>query len=230
MSLSCVIVEDLPVAAEYLGKCCQRSGIIEVLAHCMTVKDAVDFLRKKEVDLIFLDVEMPEGRGFDVLDNITYSSKVILTTSKTEYAYSAFEYNVTDFLKKPFTYQRFMEAVKKVSIPATATQAETQGEDHIFVKSDGKLVRLKNDEIFYIESMGDYVKFVAREKNYIVLNTIKNLETKINSQFFMKVHRSYIINTSKVENIHDNSLFIKGLQIPVSKAFKADVARRFSSI
>src|SRR4030095_747296 len=230
MSLRCVIVEDLPVAAEYLTKCCQKSGMIEVLAHCMTVKDAVAFLRKNEVDLIFLYVEMPEGRGFDVLDNITYSSKVILTTSKTEYAYSAFEYNVTDFLKKPFTYQRFMEAVKKVSIPAATTQKENKGDDHIFVKSDGKLVRLKNDEIFYIESMGDYVKFVAREKNYIVLNTIKNLETKINSQFFMKVHRSYIINTSKVDNIHDNRLFIKGLQIPVSKAFKAKLARRFNSI
>jgi DNA-binding LytR/AlgR family response regulator len=230
MSLSCVIVEDLPVAAAYLVKCCQKSGMIEVLAHCMTVKDAVAFLRKKEVDLIFLDVEMPEGHGFDVLDNITYSSKVILTTSKTEYAYSAFEYNVTDFLKKPFTYQRFMEAVQKVPGSDTATQKEIPGEDHIFVKSDGKLVRLKNDEIFYIESMGDYVKFVAREKNYIVLNTIKNLETKINSQFFMKVHRSYIINTSKVDNIHDNRLFIKGSQIPVSKAFKADVARRFNSI
>ena len=230
MSLLSVIVEDSPVAAEYLTKCCQKSGIIEVLAHCMTVKDAIAFLRKSEVDLIFLDVEMPEGRGFDVLDNITYSSKVILTTSKTEYAYSAFEYNVTDFLKKPFTYQRFMEAVKKVSIPATTTQKENTGDDHIFVKTDGRLVRLKNDDIFYIESMGDYVKFVAREKNYIVLNTIKNLETKINSQFFMKVHRSYIINTSKVDNLHDNRLIIKGSQIPVSKAFKAEVARRFNHV
>jgi len=229
MSLLCVIVEDLPVAAEYLRKCCEKCGMIEVAALCMTVKDAIAFLSKNDVDLIFLDVEMPEGRGFDVLDNITYSSKVILTTSKTEYAYSAFEYNVTDFLKKPFTYQRFIEAIKKVSVPAIS-QKENNGEDHIFIKSDGRLVRLKKDDKLYIESMGDYVKFVVQEKKYIVLNTIKNLETKINSQLFMKVHRSYIVNTNKVDNVHDNRLFIKGSQIPVSKAFKAEVARRFQCI
>ncbi|HEY1870681.1 MAG TPA: response regulator, partial [Chitinophagaceae bacterium] len=165
MNLTSVIVEDLQVAAEYLKKCCEKSGQVEVLAHCMTVKDAIEFLSKKEVDLIFLDVEMPEGRGFDVLDNISYSAKVILTTSKTEYAYSAFEYNVADFLKKPFTYQRFMEALKKVSQLVTTTQKEIV-EDHIFIKSNGKLVRLENDDILYIESMGDYVKFAAKEKKY----------------------------------------------------------------
>src|SRR5689334_2243660 len=119
MSLSCVLIEDLPVAAEYLRKCCEKSGLIEVAAQCVSVAEAINFLRKNEVDLIFLDVEMPEGRGFDVLDKIEYSSKVILTTSKTEYAYSAFEYNVTDFLKKPFTYERFMEAVKKATVATT---------------------------------------------------------------------------------------------------------------
>jgi DNA-binding LytR/AlgR family response regulator len=194
------------------------------------VKDAITFLSKKEVDIIFLDVEMPEGRGFDVLDNISYSSKVILTTSKTEYAYSAFEYNVADFLKKPFTYQRFLEAVKKVSQIVTPTLKEAGDEDHIFIKSNGKLVRLENDDILYIESMGDYVKFAAKEKKYIALNTIKNLETKVNAQLFMKVHRSFIVNTSKVDYVDGNTLFIKDSQIPVSKAFRAEVTRRFQTI
>ena len=230
MTLTCAIVEDLQVAVEYLRNCCEKSGMIKVMAQCMTLTEAIGFLSKNKVDLIFLDVEMPEGRGFDMLDNITYSSKIILTTSKTEYAYSAFEYNVTDFLKKPFTYQRFLEAVKKVLGPAADSQNENSAEDHIFIKSDGKLVRLKNDEILYIESMGDYVKFVAEEKKYIALNTIKNLETKVNSQLFMKVHRSYIVNTSKVDNVRENTLFIKDSQIPVSKAFKAEVARRFQRI
>ncbi len=230
MNLTCVIVEDLPVAAEYLKKCCEKSGQVEVLAHCMTVKEAIAFLNKNEADLIFLDVEMPEGHGFDVLDNISYSSKVILTTSKTEYAYSAFEYNVADFLKKPFTYQRFLEALKKVSQIVTPTQKETASDNHIFIKSNGKLVRLENDDILYIESMGDYVKFTAKEKKYIALNTIKNLETKINTQLFMKVHRSFIVNTSKVDYVNGNTLFIKDSQIPVSKAFRAEVTRRFQSI
>jgi DNA-binding LytR/AlgR family response regulator len=229
MSLTCIIVEDLQVAAEYLKKCCERSGILEVKAHCTNVPDAIDFLNNNTVDIVFLDVEIPGGHGFDILDQIAYAPKVILTTSKIEYAYNGFEYNVTDFLKKPFTYQRFQDALKKVSDSPDLKQKENP-EDHIFIKSDGKLVRLKNDDILYIESMGDYVKFVSADKKYVALNTIKNLETKVNAQQFLKVHRSYIVNIGKVDNIRENTLFINGAEIPVSKAFKAEVIRRFNVV
>jgi DNA-binding LytR/AlgR family response regulator len=231
MTLSCVIIEDLPVAAEYLKRCCEKTGILDVKAHCTNVHDALQFLNNNTVDLVFLDVEIPGGHGFEILDNLSYSPKVILTTSKIEYAYNGFEYNVTDFLKKPFTYQRFLDAVKKVNGETPAgKQKESNEEDHIFIKSDGKLVRLKNDDILYIESMGDYVKFVSAEKKYVALNTIKNLETKVNTQQFIKVHRSYIVNIGKVDNIRENTLFIRGAEIPVSKACKAEVIRRFNVI
>lgn len=231
MKLSCIIVEDLQVAADYLKNCCEKSGQLEVKAHCTNVTDAIDFLNTNNVDLVFLDVEIPGGKGFDVLDKIAYSPKVILTTSKTEYAYNGFEYNVTDFLKKPFSYQRFSDALKKITeTVSTSKKNEANGDDHIFIKSDGKLVRLKNDDILYIESMGDYVKFVSAEKKYVALNTIKNLETKVNTRQFIKVHRSYIVNISKVDNIRENTLFVKGSEIPVSKACKAEVIRRFNII
>jgi DNA-binding LytR/AlgR family response regulator len=231
MMLTCIIVEDLQVAAEYLKKCCERSGILEVKAHCSNVPDAIEFLNNNTVDVVFLDVEIPGGHGFDILDRIAYAPKVILTTSKTEYAYNGFEYNVTDFLKKPFTYQRFQDALKKVAdAPVAGKAKDTPEEDHIFIKSDGKLVRLKNDDILYIESMGDYVKFVAADRKYVALNTIKNLETKVNAQHFIKVHRSYIVNIGKVDNIRENTLFIKGAEIPVSKACKAEVIRRFNVV
>ena len=115
MIISCVIIEDLPVAAEYLRKCCEKSGELDVKAHFTNVSDAAVFLNDNIVDLLFLDVEMPGESGFTLLDQIPFSPKVILTTSKEDYAYNAFEYNVTDFLKKPFTYQRFLLAVKKVA-------------------------------------------------------------------------------------------------------------------
>jgi DNA-binding LytR/AlgR family response regulator len=229
MNLSCIIVEDLQVAAEYLKKCCEKCGI-EVKMHCTNVKDATEFLNNNYVDLIFLDVEMPGGQGFEVLDHISFSPRVILTTSKTEYAYNAFEYNVTDFLKKPFTFQRFESAIRKAASISGETKKEDPSENHIFIKSDGKLIRLKNEDILFIESMGDYVKFVTLDKKYIVLNTIKNLETKVNLQFFMKVHRSYIVNMQKIDNIRDNSLFISGLEVPISKAFRSDVIRRFKIV
>jgi DNA-binding LytR/AlgR family response regulator len=229
MSLSCVIVEDLQVAADFLKKCCEKSGLIEVKSHFVNVNDALTFLNENSVDLIFLDVEMPGATGFELLDQLAYSPKVILTTSKPEYAYDAFQYNVTDFLKKPFTYQRFLESVQKVT--ASAEQIpNTTNVDHIFIKTEGKLVRLNNDDILYIESMGDYVKFVTADKKYITHNTIKNLEDKVNKDSFMKVHRSYIINISKIDDIRENDLFIKGNEIPVSKAHKPEVMKRLNII
>jgi len=226
-NLSCIIVEDLQVAADYLRNCCDKSGTIEVKGHFTNVKDAVEFLNDQLVDLIFLDVEMPGDSGFSLIDQISYSPKIILTTSKAEYAYDAFEYHVVDFLKKPFTYQRFQEAIKKVT--ASMEQAsQDNGDDHIYIKTEGKLVRLKNDDILYIESMGDYVRFVTGDKRYITHNTIKNLEEKVNRKTFMKIHRSFIINIQKVENIRENALYINGLEIPISKAHKADVIRRIN--
>ena len=117
MILSAVIVEDLQVAADYLTRCCEKSGLIQVRGHFPNVEEALLFLNQQSVDLLFLDVEMPGATGFELLDRLAYSPKVILTTSKTEYAYNAFEYNVSDFLKKPFTYQRFLESIQKITSP-----------------------------------------------------------------------------------------------------------------
>lgn len=229
MNFTCVIVEDLNVAADYLKKCCEKSGMVEVKGHFPNVAEALAFLNQNSVDLIFLDVEMPGATGFDLLDQLAYSPQVILTTSKPEYAFNAFEYHVIDFLKKPFTYQRFLEALQKLNVPCENGNG-TAEEDHIFIKSDGKLVRLNYSDILFIESMGDYVKFVTGDKKYITHNTIKNLEEKVSKQHFMKVHRSYIININKIDDIRENDLFIKGNEIPISKAHRSDVMKRLNII
>ncbi|MFM9910843.1 MAG: LytR/AlgR family response regulator transcription factor [Chitinophagaceae bacterium] len=228
--MSCVIVEDLQVAAEYTRKCCEKSGMLEVKEHFTNVADALHFLNATSVEILFLDVEMPGATGFDLLDQLSYSPKVILTTSKVEYAYNAYEYHVIDFLKKPFTYQRFLEALQKAAVKEENDSTVTTVDNHIFIKSDGKLVRLNNEDILFIESMGDYVKFVTSDKKYITHNTIKALEEKVNKNCFMKVHRSYIINLTKIGNIRENDLFINGIEIPISKAHKQDVLRRLNII
>ena len=230
MILSAVIVEDLQVAADYLKRCCEKSGLLEVKGHFPDVEAALEFLNQQSVDLLFLDVEMPGATGFELLDRLAFSPKVILTTSKTEYAYNAFEYNVSDFLKKPFTYQRFLEAVQKVTAPTPENNVNSTSTDHIFIKTDGKLIRLNNSDILFIESMGDYVKFVSADKKYITHNTIKNLEEKVNKQCFLKTHRSYIINVDKIDDIRENLLFIKGNEIPISKAHRSEVLRRLNII
>src|SRR5687768_1769790 len=228
MKMNCVIIEDLKVAADYLTRCCEKSGRVEVKGRFAEVKSALEYLNSNTVDLLFLDVEMPGATGFELLDNISYKPAVILTTSKEEYAYSAFQYNVADFLKKPFAYNRFIEALDKVVRNNEVNSPSANPGNHIFIKSDGKLIRLNNDDILFIESMGDYVKFVTRERKYVTYNSIKNLEEKVNKEYFMKVHRLYIINLLKIDDIRENDLFINGIEIPISKNLRADVLKRLT--
>ncbi len=229
MKFTSIIVEDLQTAADFLRRYCERSGIVDVEAHFLNAEDALAYLSDNLVDLIFLDVEMPGASGFELMDRLVYTPQVILTTSKTEYAYDAFQYNVTDYLKKPFTYQRFLEALQKVEKKKQETDSDG-GDDHIFIKADGKLIRLQNDDILFIESMGDYVKFITSDKKYITHNTIKNLETKVDGQRFMKVHRSYIVNMSRVDDIQENTLYIRGNMVPISKSHKARVLQKIKVI
>ncbi|MGC4036636.1 MAG: LytTR family DNA-binding domain-containing protein [Chitinophagaceae bacterium] len=232
MKFSSVIIEDLPVAAEYLRHCCDKSGKIEVKAHFTSIKEAISFLTETSVDILFLDIEMQDENGFDVLSHLVYTPQVILTTAKAEYAYSAFEHNVTDFLKKPFIYQRFLAAIEKAiaKINSSLHNKQVTEDDSIFIKTDGKLVRLQNEKILFIESIGDYVWFVTMEKKYLSHNTIKHLEEKLNPSMFMKVHRSFIVNINKVHNIEGNILFINNYKIPVSKANRMDVLRKINHV
>ena len=228
-TIKSIIVEDIQVAADFLRKFCEKSGKVDVLGHFLNVEDALVFLNQNVVDLIFLDVEMPGATGFDLLDRISYSPKVILTTSKTEYAFNAFQYNVADYLKKPFTYQRFLESITKIETTSDIAAAKVD-QDHLFIKVDTKLIKLQNTDILFVESMGDYVKFVTPNKKYVTLNTIKNLEEKLDKTTFLKVHRSYLVNLTKIDDLDGNILLIQGNQVPISKGHREEVLKRLNII
>ena len=227
--MTCVIVEDIQMAADILKKFCEKTGFLTVKAHFLTVDAALPYLEEHAVDLLFLDVEMPGATGFDLLDCLTSQPKVILTTSKTEYAFDAFQYNVYDYLKKPFTYKRFLESVQKVFRLEPVDKA-VDAADHIFIKVDTKLIKLLNDDILYIESMGDYVRFVTASKKLISLNTMKNLEEKLNKACFVKVHRSYMVNLSKIDDLQGNTMYIKGNEVPIGKGHRDEVLKRLNII
>jgi DNA-binding LytR/AlgR family response regulator len=236
MKISCIIVEDIQIAADFLRKFCEKSDLVEVKGHFMNVADALEFLDRERVDLLFLDVEMPGANGFDLLDRLTYSPKIILTTSKTEYAFNAFQYHVDDYLKKPFTYKRFMEAIEKLrqqqaaetSPTTTFASAPQPDSDFLFIKAEDKLIKLKKDDILFLESMRDYVKFVTAGKSYITYSTLKNMEEKLIGQTFLKVHRSYIVNINKIDDIRGNTIYVLGNQIPIGKGHKEDLATRLN--
>ena len=241
MKLSCIIVEDIQIAADFLRKFCEKSDLVEVKGHFLNVTDALDFLDRERVDLLFLDVEMPGANGFDLLDRLTYSPMIVLTTSKTEYAFNAFQYHVNDYLKKPFTYKRFIEAIGKLqqqpsaeATPASPAPslpsplAQQTDSEFLFIKADDKLTKIKKDDILFLESMRDYVKFVTSAKNYVTYSTLKNMEEKLIGQTFLKVHRSYIVNLSKIDDIRGNTIYILGNQIPIGKGHKEDLEARLN--
>jgi DNA-binding LytR/AlgR family response regulator len=236
MKLKVIIVDDEPMAGSFLERYCEKNGSLQVAGAFEDAVTALNYLQKNEIDILFLDVEMPNLSGFQLLDQLSYMPKVILTTSKTDYAFNAFEYGVADFLKKPVTFNRFQEAITKITEPLIEKKLEPVLKipainlEEIFIKADGKLTRLNFQEILYIESLGDYVKYFTATKNYVTLSTLKAVEEKMSSINFMKVHRSYIVNLQKIKDIQDNSLVIEGKVIPISKSYKSEVMSRINVV
>ncbi len=236
MKLKVIIVDDEPMSRSFLERYCEKLGELEVAGSFEDAGTALTYLHKNEIDILFLDVEMPAVSGFQLLDQMLYLPKVILTTSKTDYAFDAFQYGVADYLKKPITYNRFQEAVTKIKDSITKNTATAPAKnttinlEEIFIKADGKLTRLNFQEILYIESLGDYVKYFTATKNYVTLSTLKAVEEKMVGNKFMKVHRSYIVNLQKIKDIQDNTLVIEGNVIPISKSLKSEVMNRINVV
>lgn len=216
------------MARNFLERYCEKHGNLEVMGSFPDSEGALTFLSTNEIDILFLDVEMPGATGFELLDKLMYMPKVVLTTSKTDYAFDAFQYNVADYLKKPISFSRFQESITKITESLNNTTVETNKDD-IFIKTDGKFIRLSYEDILYIESMGDYVKYFTLAKHYLTHSTLKSVEEKMNPKKFMKVHRSYIVNMSKIQDIQDNTIVIHTKVIPISKAFKPDVMTRINA-
>jgi DNA-binding LytR/AlgR family response regulator len=229
MKLTSVIVEDEALSRKILETYCEKSGLVNLMGSFASADEALVYLNAHEVQVLFLDVEMPGIDGFELLDNLLYMPKIIFTTSKTEYAFKAFEYDVVDYLKKPVQYSRFLSSLHKITEAASETQ-KPSGEEDFYIKSSGKFVRLRYKDVLYIESLGDYVKYITDEKAYVTHSTMKMVEEKMGPHNFMKVHRSFIVNLHKIKDIEDYTLVISGKVIPMSKALKAEVLKRLNIV
>ena len=229
MKLRVVIVDDEPMARNFLEHYCEKCDKLQITGSFPSAETALDYLKNNEIDILFLDVEMPGNSGFQLMDQLMYMPQIVLTSAKTDYAFEAFQYNVADYLKKPFTYSRFLEAVGKVT-ETPANGKATNNQEDIFIKSEGKFTRINYHDILYIESIGDYVKYFTLLKNYVSHGTLKAVEEKLNHGHFMKVHRSYIVNLRKIKDIQDYSLVIEGKVIPISKVLKPEVLQRINIV
>ncbi len=235
MKLKCVIVDDELMARLSLERLCEKREELEILGIFDQPTECLNFLRQHVIDLLFLDVEMPGLNGLELLYQLSYMPSVILTTSKTEYAYDAFQYQVTDYIKKPISLPRFMQAVDKVvekrgTTKPTVSVAPVKENDvnEIYVKTEGRYIRIVYDNILYIENVGDYVKIRTLTGSHIVYATMKNLEEKLNPKYFFRVHRSFIINLSKIVDIEESNLVIADKVIPISRANKPELLEKLN--
>ncbi|GAB3643481.1 LytR/AlgR family response regulator transcription factor [Spirosoma arcticum] len=230
MSLTCIIVEDEPMSRKALQRMCEQHHSLTLLASFDNATGALHFLTEHPVDLIWLDVEMPGLTGLELLAKLSAIPYVVLTTGETKYAYDAFQYQVTDYLKKPISVPRFNLAVKKVleqSASARAKLGSPAEREEIYIKTDGRYIRLPFDSIAYIENTGDYVKIYTSTQIYIVYSTMKYLEEKLGTQF-LRVHRSYIVHLDKIVDIEENTLVINSKVIPISRANKSELMNRLN--
>jgi two-component system, LytTR family, response regulator len=232
MRLNCIIVEDELMSRKALQRLCEEHGSLDVMAAFDNATSALDFLTENPVDLVWLDVEMPGLSGFGLIEKLPTMPYIVLTTSKTEYAFEAFQHQVTDYLKKPITRPRFSLAVEKVlELHNRAKTAATSDRKEIYVKTDGRYIRLPFEAIAYVENSGDYVKIVTdvpnQRQTHIVYATMKYMEEKLGQQF-LRVHRSFIVHLDKIVDIEENTLVVDQKVIPISRANKPELMNRLN--
>ncbi|GJQ63084.1 MAG: DNA-binding response regulator [Melioribacteraceae bacterium] len=230
--MRCIIVDDEEMSRQIIGKFVDQTDYLEKVGSFDSAIDASAQLRKESVDIIFLDIEMPEMSGMDLIKVLKDKPQIILITSEQKYAVEAFEYEVTDYLLKPLTYARFLKAVEKAKekINSTAPVNTAPKDDSVFIKVDSRLVKLQKQDILYIEALRDYVIVHTDSKKYTVFSTMKGIEKNLPSDEFIRVHRSYIIRLDKILDIEDNTLVIKNKVVPIGPSYKSELMNRLNII
>ena len=228
--LKCIIIDDEEMARAIIEQYCSKLDHIQVVSQFNNALDAIQFINNNKVDLVFLDIHMPELNGFDFIDSLNNPPNIILTTSDSEFALNAFEYKcIVDYLVKPIRLPRFIKAVTKVDTPKIAAPT-TDNEDvnEMYVNIDRRLVKIHIPDIYLIEAKGDYINIKTETKNHIVHTTMKKIEEKLPDSLFLKIHRSFIINIKKIVDIEDNSVLIKKEVIPVSRSNRPELMNRLN--
>ena len=224
-----IIVDDEPLALQVLENYIDQLPEVELVAKCENAIEANNILQNKDVDLICLDIKMPQISGIDFLKSLKNPPLVIFTTAFSNFALESYNLDVVDYLLKPISFDRFMKAINKVSERMNHDHEHSEADDYFYVKADKKLMKVKYDDIIYIEGLKDYVIIRNSNSRVITLQTMKSLEEKLPSKMFKRVHRSYIVNVEKINSITGNMIEVieKGREklIPIGKNYKEELMK-----
>ncbi len=218
--LRCLVVDDDPMSIKVLSKLIEKTNFLEMAGECESAIVASNALQESQIDVIFLDVRMPEMTGMELVKCLDGEYQVILVTSEKEHALEAIEYDVTDYLVKPVTYPRFLKAVNKAKQNIKQTLKLSDAQKDIYVKSDAKIVKIELADILFIEALSDYVIINTPRKRHIVHSTMKGIERKMPAKSFARVHRSYIVNCDKIDSMEDLHIIIGDKSIPIGASYK----------
>jgi DNA-binding LytR/AlgR family response regulator len=221
MRINCIIIEDEPLALERTKSYVLRLPYLNLLSSFESGIDAITFLKENKVDLMFLDINMDELSGIQLLESTKIESEVILTTAYNEYALKGFDLNVTDYLLKPFTFERFLQAVDKAKNNLAKNEVVKE-KSFIFVKTEYRLEKLSLNEILYIEGMRDYRRIHTIDKRIMTLQTFKEFEQEIPQNIICRVHKSFMVSLDKIVSVERDRIKIKDVLIPVSETYKKE--------
>ena len=228
-----LIVDDNIIARTILKQLASKVHDLEVVGECASAPDAYNFLQQTPADLLLLDIEMPGMTGVELVKAVSHNRPLIIfTTSKRHYAVEAFELNVVDYIIKPITPVRFIQAIDKARqlLESSNEELKMDNQEFVFIRDSNIIRRLKVDDILFAEAMGDFVKLHTPSKFFAVHTTLKSVEERLSPNKFIRVHRSYIVAVNKIETIQDGFLVLNGKPVPVADAYKAALNKKMNII
>ncbi len=235
--MNCIIVDDEAAARMIVEQLSSKISELDVIESFSNAMDAIKFLNQNTVDVVFLDIHMPGFSGIDFVQTLKNPPRIVLTTSDTNFAIEAYEYEpIVDYLVKPITQERFEKSIvkiknalsKKTVTDQVSTNTASNAEEDIYINIDRRLIKLKLDDILIIEAKGDYIDVKTDKKTYRVHNTLKSIKDKLPENIFLQIHRSFIINFTKIIDIEDNSVLIEKSVIPISRSNRPELMRRLN--
>ncbi len=227
---TCLLIDDEPLSRDVLRKYIEEVSDLEILAECTDAIEATHQLNQKQVDILFLDINMPGLSGISFARSLTRSPLIIFTTAYPEYAVEGFELEATDYLVKPYSFERFLKAVNRALERLRENHLTGDAGGKVLVKSDRKLYALPFVDIHYIEGQGDYIRIHTSQLKLMVHDTLKNFLESLPATDFMRIHKSYVVHLKHIEFLEGNQVRVKGQNLPVSPAQREELLSRFASL
>jgi DNA-binding LytR/AlgR family response regulator len=223
MNIKCIIIDDEPLAIQVIENHLKNFDYFEVVNTFNNPLKAYRQLEKEKIDVVFLDINMPQMTGFDFLDNLTDKPLIIITTAYREYAVKSFELNVLDYLVKPIPFNRFLKTINKINQQlhqnTSAIEVGLQQEPHMFLKVNKKLIKVNLNDILYIESLKDYIKVITKLGDYVVHKSLTAISEELPQSNFIRIHRSYTISINKINALEGNTVEIANRTIPIGRNY-----------